>query len=130
MQLREKLKKARKLISKLNNGGFNLVVEGKRDAAGLRNIGVTCDIFQAAGKPQQVIEKVVQNIGSKPVILFDFDETGKENARRFTELLISRGVSPDASIRREFRTIFGLRFFEEVDNKLDEIMENIEKNKR
>ncbi len=120
----EKLKRAEKLIAKLNSGGFLLVVEGKRDVAALTNIGITAKIIAANGKPEWILKKIA-GIGLKSVVLFDFDETGQERQSRLVELLIASDVVPETQIRNEFKRIFGLRFFEEVDKKFDEILQKV-----
>ncbi|MBI4406643.1 hypothetical protein HY571_01895 [Candidatus Micrarchaeota archaeon] len=116
----EKLEKAHKLVKRVNEG-FLPVVEGKRDVVALRNIGIVCPIVEATGKPEQIIKRIVWHCKErKPVILFDFDETGNERKKRLTELLLASGCPP-VELRGEFRAVFGLRFFEEADSKLEEI---------
>ncbi len=125
----EKLKRAEKLIVQVNRGSFVLVVEGKRDIAALANIGITAKIITANGKPEGILKKI-SSIGLTPVVLFDFDKTGEERQSRFVELLIASDVVPEERIRQEFKRVFGLRFFEEADKKLDKIREKIaEKNR-
>ncbi len=120
MQSFEKLQQAEKLVRQVNEGFF-VVVEGKRDVVALRNIGVACPIVKATGKPESVVRKIVEQCGQrKPTILFDFDETGNERKERLTELLIASGCPP-VELRGKFRAVFGLRFFEDADNKLEEI---------
>ncbi len=125
----EKLKRAEKLIRKINEGDFILVVEGKRDVAALVNIGISAQIITANGKPEGILKRISSS-GLKPVVLFDFDQTGQERQSRFVELLIASDIVPEERIRQEFKRVFGLRFFEEADKKLDEIREKIaEKNR-
>lgn len=122
LHIEERLKKAKKLIVKLN-AGFVLVVEGKRDEAALANVGITCKIIQANGKAESVVKRIAAT-GLKPVVLFDFDSTGNEREKRLIELLLAYGVVPETSIRREFQRVFGLRFFEDVDTKYEEIKQS------
>ncbi|MDP3742147.1 MAG: hypothetical protein Q8R15_02420 [Candidatus Micrarchaeota archaeon] len=125
----EKLKRVEKLIEKLNEGDFILVVEGKRDVAALANIGITAKIITANGRPEGILKRI-SSTELKPVVLFDFDETGQERQSRFVELLLASDVVPEVQIRKEFKRIFGLRFFEEADKKLEEIWEKSEKTDR
>ena len=120
MTFSEKLKTANKFVEMLNCGEYAVIVEGKRDVIALRNIGVNCIILQATGKPEMVVNKIV-GFGKKPLILFDFDEAGKEREKRLTELLFAVGLSPDNVSRGRFRRVFGLRFCEDVDTKYDEL---------
>ncbi len=126
MQFDVKLKKVGKLIALLNCGSFNVVVEGKRDEAALRDSGIECHIMRAVKPPEALVNELVRR-SEKPVILFDFDETGNERTKRLEELLISSGVVPDTLMRTKFRHLLGVRFFEDIDVKLRELKEENEK---
>ncbi|MFH1246929.1 MAG: hypothetical protein V1644_00980 [Candidatus Micrarchaeota archaeon] len=119
--------KAKKLIDKLNQGVFLLVVEGKRDVAALRNIGITANIVQANGTPEFIVNKITKEFsGLKPVLLFDFDQAGQEKIKQLEPLILASNVVADTHIRFEFKAIFnGLHFFEDVDKKLEEIEKEI-----
>lgn len=129
MDVLEKLGKIEKLIGQLNYGNFILIVEGKRDMAALRNLGLTAKIIAAVGRPEQLVSKIVAT-GKKPVILFDFDETGIERTKRLAELLENEGVVPDITVRNKFRGLLGIRFFEESDSRFEKLKIEIEEKHR
>ncbi|MFH0713508.1 MAG: toprim domain-containing protein [Candidatus Micrarchaeota archaeon] len=129
MDVLEKLGKIEKLINQLNDGNFVLVVEGKRDLVALRNLGLTTEIIAAVGRSEMLVAKIV-NTEKKPVILFDFDETGIERCKRLAELLENEGVVPDVAVRNKFRGLLGIRFFEESDSKFDKLKTEIEEKRR
>jgi 5S rRNA maturation endonuclease (ribonuclease M5) len=55
------------------------------------------------------------------VILTDFDEAGEELCCRVEDGLRAYNVSPDTEMRRKLQRILGLRNFEEIDRKLEEL---------
>ena len=121
----EKRGKVDKLIARLNNE--ILVVEGKRDEAALRDIGVTGDIVIAVGNIERLVNRIASKCRGEPaVILFDFDETGNERTSQLSERLIHEGFPPDIATRKTLRRLLGLRFFEEADSKYDKLLEQVE----
>ncbi len=128
MDTSEKLKQCKKLLSILNQGNYVLVVEGKRDKAALRNVGITCEVITATGKPEHIVNKIVQLCvnGTKPALLFDFDEAGEEHLTRLTELCLASDCIVDVNLRKKFKLIFGMRCFEEVDNRFEKILQESE----
>lgn len=124
----EKLRAALKLVQ-LVNEKFVLVVEGKRDAAALRNIGVECEIVTAVGRTEPLVNKILSK-RRKVALLFDFDKAGEEKLRYLSTLLLASDCVTDESIRRRFQRVFGLRFFEETDSKFEKIQEEFERKNR
>jgi len=78
---------------------------------------------------ERVVEKIIAT-GLKPVVLFDFDSTGNEREKRLIELLLATGLVPDTVLRRKFQQVFGLRFFEDIGTKYEEIRKKIEENRK
>ncbi|NYZ74966.1 toprim domain-containing protein [Candidatus Micrarchaeota archaeon] len=92
-----------------------ILVEGKRDAAALEEIGVT-EVIEAAGrKPERVVFNALKRLKprQKLVLLFDYDAEGERKTQEFTEMLCAEGVVPDVLQRKNFRRLLGARHVEE-----------------
>ena len=122
--LQKKLAGLDKLVAKLNASEVVLLVEGKRDKAALRNVGLTASIIEANGGKEQLAKRIIAS-QQKPVILFDFDRTGNERAAQLAELLLRFDCVADVETRKKFRLFLGMRCFEEVDSKLDRMLSEI-----
>jgi 2,5-diamino-6-(ribosylamino)-4(3H)-pyrimidinone 5'-phosphate reductase len=73
-----------KLVDKSING-TPVIVEGKKDVASLRNLGVEGKIItvKAGGKTFFDVVSEIETLGSCDVVLFlDFDRRGKEGTKR------------------------------------------------
>jgi len=103
-----------------------ILVEGKRDAAALEEIGVKTEVIEAAGrKPERVVFLALKRLAprQKLVLLFDYDAEGERKTQEFTEMLCAEGVVPDVLRRKNFRRLLGARHVEEsvaALNKLEQ----------
>jgi len=127
--LKKKDKMFRRLLDELNESRAVVIVEGKKDAAALRCIGVSNQIFTLSKSPDAVAERVSKH-ADEAVVLTDFDRRGEELFLRVVSALESYGVKPNVDVRRRLRYIFGVRFFEELDRKVNEFKEKLEEIER
>jgi len=114
----EAAKAERKFLAKTlaNLNEALVLVEGKRDAAALEEIGVKTEVIEAAGrKPERVVFLALKQLRprQKLVLLLDYDAEGERKNREFTELLCAEGVVPDVRQRQNFRRLLGARRVEE-----------------
>lgn len=97
-----------RLITDLNDR--LVIVEGKRDVAALKRIGVRCMLMTIE---QLSRAKSLSNL--KVVILTDFDHAGEiKRAKAESMLAPHKGALIDSGMRIRFRKIFGARTIEEV----------------
>ena len=85
-----------------------IIVEGKRDAVVIKELGVKSKIYQISGKKlESVVEEVVKDGWKKVLVLTDFDVEGRKIAAAITRLLVADGVSVDFALRRRIRSMMG-----------------------
>ncbi len=117
----------RKLISRLKAldraieemRGKPVIVEGKKDKQALENCGIKERILLINRKPEDLCRSLSGE--DEAIILTDFDERGEELAEVISELLRSYGVRPDTDCRRRLRYALGIRVFQEIDSRYEEI---------
>ncbi|MFH1510469.1 MAG: toprim domain-containing protein [Candidatus Woesearchaeota archaeon] len=102
---------------KLVAGGKPIIVEGKKDLAALRSIGVTNQIFLLNKKPLFAVVEDVVSVAKDVVILTDLDDEGKMLYSRLRHDLGRFGVRIDRKFREflfketRLRQIEGLRSY-------------------
>jgi 5S rRNA maturation endonuclease (ribonuclease M5) len=124
--LRKKDKMFRRLLDELSESRAVIIVEGKKDAAALHCIGISNPVFILNQSPDVVAERVSKE-ADEAVVLTDFDRKGEELFLRVLSALESHGVKPNVDVRRRLRYLFGVRFIEELDKKVKEFEERLEK---
>ena len=98
-----------------------ILVEGTRDVEALRFLGVTTTI-DVSSHVRRAEPAIADNISTKTrnvLVLTDFDETGRNQAKRLTELLIAEGVHVQIELRRKIGRLMGildLKTVESIDN--------------
>jgi 5S rRNA maturation endonuclease (ribonuclease M5) len=113
MKLRDNERSLLNLIQNLDSKYENLVVvvEGKRDVAVLRNLGLKAPIIRTQSKlPRyRVIEHIVEKVGVKGevLILTDYDDEGKEICRYIEKGLEPTGVRTLKGVRLRIRKLMG-----------------------
>jgi 5S rRNA maturation endonuclease (ribonuclease M5) len=101
-------------LEKLSHSNKAIVVEGKRDKAALKALGVRCLIF-TINKPLFALAEEIASASTDVIILTDLDKKGKELYGRLSTLLQHLGVRIDNSFREflfrntTIRQIEGLR---------------------
>ncbi len=97
------------IIEDVNYTVSLVIVEGSRDEAALRKIGLRTPVvkFCSSGMPLfAFIEEVAADYrGLRVLILFDFDKEGNEMSERISQQLTERGVKVDQSLRNSLREI-------------------------
>ena len=95
-----------------------ILVEGTRDVEALRFLGVTTPI-DVSFHVRRAEPAIADNISTKTrnvLVLTDFDETGRNQAKRLTELLIAE---VQIELRRKIGRLMGildLKTVESIDN--------------
>ena len=98
-----------------------ILVEGTRDVEALRFLGVTTpiDVSFHVRRAEPVIADNISTKTRNVLVLTDFDETGRNQAKRLTELLIAEGVHVQIELRRKIGRLMGildLKTVESIDN--------------
>ncbi len=83
----------------LADSGAIIVVEGRRDVASLRSLGIKGEIWLASQKPLLEFTEQLSKSGKDVVLLTDWDKRGGMMARRITDDLLFYGVMPNTDIR-------------------------------
>lgn len=77
----------------------SILVEGRKDKAALRNLGVKAPIIQASTKP---LFGLLAARG-KVIVLTDYDREGRDIARAAEAAARSLGIAPDLEYRRRIQ---------------------------
>ena len=104
-----------------------LLVEGKKDVAALRNLGLDAEIIcvQRDGGPLRSAE-LLSNIGKKGIILTDWDDRGNRLTDDLAHHLSSLCISYDLDIRDRLRNIC-IKDIKDVES-LDSFYRRLESN--
>ncbi|RDE13557.1 MAG: hypothetical protein C4K48_08615 [Candidatus Thorarchaeota archaeon] len=99
--------------------GLVVIVEGKRDAAVLQNLGLKAPIVRTQSKllRYQLIEQIVARAGAKGqvLILTDYDQAGEDICSYIEKALETTGVRTLKGVRIKIRKLMGnWRFIEEL----------------
>ncbi len=98
-----------------------ILVEGTRDVEALRFLGVTAPI-DVSSHVRKAVHAIADNISTKTrsvLVLTDFDEAGRAQAKRLTELLTAEGVHVQIDLRKKIGRLMGvldLKTVESIDN--------------
>ena len=119
----ERLEGAEQALERLRDMLRNhvLLVEGNKDVAALRNLGVEGDIFcvQSGGGPVKAAEYVWRS-GKEAIILTDWDRRGGNLAHSLRENLVSLGVGYDDTVRSDLA--FYTRIYSKDVESLDSVL--------
>ena len=108
-------------LNNLSDEGGVVLIEGKRDAVGLRGIGYTGQLLSISSFNSEESRQILG--GAKTVvILTDLDRQGRQLASRYTKLLRTEGVDSSLAQRKRlseasrgtFLHIENLRRFSEL----------------
>jgi 5S rRNA maturation endonuclease (ribonuclease M5) len=78
---------------------FLIIVEGKKDALSLRNLGVGTEICPCANRPAAAFCEQIAQTKKKAIILTDWDKKGRILASRFIRHFQNLDVSYDETCR-------------------------------
>jgi 5S rRNA maturation endonuclease (ribonuclease M5) len=111
--LKEKVEKIEQIITKLveeSAKGKPIVVEGKKDAQALQELGVSGAILtlKTGGKSFLEATTEIEAHGADEIILFlDFDRRGREGTKRLQESLERGKIKVNLRFWRELRGLVG-----------------------
>jgi len=107
-QLEERFQRGIALLTELSQSGVAIAVEGRKDVAALRRLGLTGPILKL-GRHSLVTLADELSCYDRLLMLFDFDDRGEELARQLTEQLQGRGTAILQQTRRSLRRAFSWR---------------------
>lgn len=90
-QLEERFDKGLELLMEISEEGIPIVVEGLKDVATLRQIGLNGPIFTLVGQSIVTLADKLSDFNCL-LILFDFDRQGKRLTEKLVEQLQGRGL--------------------------------------
>ena len=105
------------IIDKIKNNGILVIVEGKKDSAALRKLGIV-NIVELSKKP---IYSIVEEVAEKTkdcIILTDLDKKGKELFGKLNSGLQRHGVRVDNTFREFLFKRTKLRQIEGITEEL------------
>jgi 5S rRNA maturation endonuclease (ribonuclease M5) len=106
--LEERFRRGIALLTELSDSGVAIAVEGPKDVAALRRLGLTGPILRL-GRHNLVSLADELATYDRLLLLFDFDDRGEELARQLTEQLHGRGTAVLQQARRTLRRAFSWR---------------------
>ncbi len=101
----ERFQKGIQLLLEISEKAIPIIVEGPKDVAALRALGLNGPIITLAGRRLVELADEFANY-LQLLILFDFDRRGNQLARQLTEALQSIGVEVLVEIRRKLGRAF------------------------
>jgi 5S rRNA maturation endonuclease (ribonuclease M5) len=111
--LKDKLEKLEQIIAKLTEEaakGTPTVVEGKKDAQALQDLGVNGTIITVKTGGKSFLEATAQIEALRVrevILLLDFDRRGREGTKRLVESLERGKVSMNTQFWRELQGLVG-----------------------
>lgn len=120
--LKDREEKILQILAKLTQESANgkpVVVEGKKDAEALRELGVCGIIFtvKTGGKSfLEATEEITKLDCREVILLLDFDRRGKEGTRRLQQSLERAKIKANLSFWLGFQALIGreIQFIESV----------------
>jgi 5S rRNA maturation endonuclease (ribonuclease M5) len=106
--LEERFQKGLTTLLEISAEGIPIVVEGLKDVATLRYLGLSGPILTLAGHSIVTLADKLTEF-SRILILFDFDSRGKQLARQLTEQLRGKGIFIMQDMRRNLQHAFSWR---------------------
>lgn len=103
--LEERFRQGISLLTELSESGVPIAVEGRKDVAALRRLGLTGPIFKLGRHSILTLADELMQY-DKLLVLFDFDARGEELADQLTEQLQGRGTAILEDVRRRLRRAF------------------------
>jgi len=105
-----------------------IVVEGERDEAALRGIGINAPVIQATGSVERLVARVLRASRGRDksvALLFDWDAEGRRKVRFFEARFRAEGESRvlDRVTPLRFKALLGVLFVEEASSKFSRITE-------
>lgn len=132
-KLKEKEEKIQRIIAALTEEsakGKPIIVEGKKDAQALRELGVNGKILTVKTGGKSFIEATaeIEKLGAREVILLlDFDRRGKEGTERLQQNLERAKIKANTRFWRELHAFVGreIHCIESLTSYLKTLQEKI-----
>jgi 2,5-diamino-6-(ribosylamino)-4(3H)-pyrimidinone 5'-phosphate reductase len=132
-KLKEKEEKIQRIIAALteeSEKGKPIIVEGKKDAQALRELGVNGKILTVKTGGKSFIEATaeIEKLGAREVILLlDFDRRGKEGTERLQQNLERAKIKANTRFWRELHALVGreIQCIESLTSYLKTLQEKI-----
>jgi 5S rRNA maturation endonuclease (ribonuclease M5) len=132
-KLKEKEEKIQRIIAALteeSEKGKPIIVEGKKDAQALRELGVNGKILTVKTGGKSFIEATaeIEKLGAREVILLlDFDRRGKEGTERLQQNLERAKIKANTRFWRELHAFVGreIQCIESLTSYLKTLQEKI-----
>ncbi len=132
-KLKEKEEKIQRIIAALteeSEKGKPIIVEGKKDAQALRELGVNGKILTVKTGGKSFIEATaeIEKLGAREVILLlDFDRRGKEGTERLQQNLERAKIKANTRFWRELQGLVGreIQCIESLTSYLKTLQEKI-----
>jgi 5S rRNA maturation endonuclease (ribonuclease M5) len=86
-------------LQALADTGAIIVVEGRRDVASLRSLGINGEIRLASQQPLLEFTEQLSKSGKQIIVLTDWDKRGGMMARKIIDDLLFYGIVPNTDIR-------------------------------
>lgn len=96
--MNNKLEELNNLIEKIKDSGILVIVEGKKDMAALKKLGIT-NIMELSKKPLFQVVEEVSGSNKECIILTDLDSKGREIYGKLNSDLQKNGVKVDNRLR-------------------------------
>lgn len=119
-KLERKARLLARVLAKLDESV--VIVEGKKDAEALRELGVKGTIVLASGRVKGICTKIN---AEEAVVLTDNDKAGKELAGLVRDELEACNIRADLQARRDLHYVLGLNTVEEMPRKMKEFREKL-----
>ena len=132
-KFKEKEEKIQRIIAALTEEsakGKPIIVEGKKDAQALRELGVNGKILTAKTGGKSFLEATaeIEKLGAREVILLlDFDRRGKEGTERLKHNLERAKIKANTKLWRELQALVGreIQCIESLTSYLKTLQEKI-----
>jgi 2,5-diamino-6-(ribosylamino)-4(3H)-pyrimidinone 5'-phosphate reductase len=93
-----------------------IVVEGVRDKAALKGLGVTKEIVTCSSKPDTWFVDYLRSRHKRVTILTDYDKAGKKFNKKLTARLEHAGIKVENQYRSRIGRILGLRGMRDIES--------------
>ncbi len=130
---KDKEEKIQQIIAKLTEESVNgklVVVEGKKDVAALKELGVSCKFLtvKTGGKSfLQTTEEIEKSKVNEVILLLDFDRRGKEGTLRLKNILERLKIKVNLRFYLDLQALVGrdVACIESLPSYLSTLHENV-----
>lgn len=115
-------------LQALADTGAIIVVEGRRDVASLRQLGINGEIRLASQQPLLEFTEQLSKSGKKIIVLTDWDKRGGMMARKIIDDLLFHGITPNTDIRSRIGILVRKRIkdIESLNNYVNKMRDELQ----